>query len=272
MNMKKSPHPQWVLVHKKKGTELRLIRGRYYLYEYKTVYNKLKKRPKKISGRLLGSITKADGFIPSGKHELEQGISRKTAIILSWDDEGLVYDWETNAQAQYTGYNCKKYEIVSIDGVPEASPDWQINAFEDFMVIRFADVLLMAAELELNAGNSGTALDYVNRVRERAFGDNSHNYSSLTIDDIFQERKLELAFEGIRYWDILRSCKGDFSKLADILTYVDENDGGDFSQTSDVVSLDVDGNNFVATKGLFQIPQNEIDLMEGIIEQNPGYE
>lgn len=210
--------------------------------------------------------------LPTFWNAFEDGDSRKTATVLSWDDEGLAYDWETNGQAQYTGYNCKKYEIVSIDGVPEASPDWQTNAIEDFMVIRFADVLLMAAELELNAGNSGAALGYVNRIRERAFGDNSHNYSSLTINDIFQERKLELAFEGIRYWDILRSCKGDFSKLVDILTYVDDNDGGNYSQSANTISLDVDGSNFERTKGLFQIPQAELDLMDGIIEQNPGYE
>ncbi|MFO7657688.1 MAG: transposase [Bacteroidales bacterium] len=73
----KSPHPLWALSHKKQGTELRYIRGRYYLYEYKTVYDKVKKRPRKISGRLLGSITEKDGFLPSEKRELEQGLSEK---------------------------------------------------------------------------------------------------------------------------------------------------------------------------------------------------
>lgn len=219
-------------------------------------------------GQGWGAMT----VLPDFWESFEDGDSRKTASILSWEDEGITYDWVTNAQAQYTGYNCKKYEIASINGTPEPRPDWQTDAFEDYMVIRFSDVLLMAAELQLNSGNSGAALGYVNQVVERAFGDNSHNYSTLTIDDIFQERKLELAFEGVRYWDILRSCKGDFTKLADILTYVDENDGGDYSQSSNTESLDVDGNNFVDKKGLFQIPQDELDLMGGIIEQNPGYE
>lgn len=44
---KKSSHPKWALKHKKPGTELHYIRGRYYLYEYKTVYEKEKKRAKK---------------------------------------------------------------------------------------------------------------------------------------------------------------------------------------------------------------------------------
>ena len=71
-----SPHPQWALEHKRLGTELRLIRGRYYLYEYKTIYDQKRKRPKKISGKLLGSVTQRDGFIPSGKRNLESTLTQ----------------------------------------------------------------------------------------------------------------------------------------------------------------------------------------------------
>jgi hypothetical protein len=120
-------------------------------------------------------------------------------------------------------------------------------------------------------GDNATAVTLVNKIRERAFGDNTHNYTSVTIDDIIRERRFELAFEGLRYWDILRMCKGDFSKLVNILTYTDSNDDGDMSQTADPFSLDVDGNNFVAKKGLCQIPDNELNLMNGVITQNPGY-
>lgn len=67
--------PAWALMHKKPGTELRLIKGRYYLYGYKTVYDKDKKRPRKVSGPLLGTITEKDGFIPSSKRSLEQASS-----------------------------------------------------------------------------------------------------------------------------------------------------------------------------------------------------
>jgi len=211
-------------------------------------------------------------ILPTFWNSFEDGDTRKTATVLSWDDEGLTYDYITQAQAQYTGYSPKKYEIAFINGMTEPQPDWQQDSFEDFMVVRFADVLLMGAELNLLGGNSGNALTYFNRVRQRAFGNTDHNLGSITIDDIFAERKLELACEGVRYWDILRSCNGDFSKLAAILNYVDDTDGGDYSHTADVVSLDVDGNRFVETKGLFQIPQAELDLMGGAIEQNEGYE
>lgn len=222
-------------------------------------------------GQGWGAMT----VLPSYWNAFDTTDTRRTATILSWDDEGLTYDHVTQQQGQYTGYNPKKYMIRSINGNPEAAPVWQSNTLEDFIVVRFADVLLMGAELHLNGGDPGTAQTYYNRVRKRAFGD-AHVAPTLSagqagIDLIFQERRLELGCEGVWYYDILRSCKGDFSKLASILTYVDETDGGDNSQTADAFSLDVDGNNFVTKKGLLQIPQNEIDLMKGAIDQNPGY-
>lgn len=80
MKKEQSTHPAWALAVKKPGTELRCIRGRFYLYEYKTVYDNMRKRPKKISGKLLGSVTQEDGFVPSRKRELEKGITVSTSI------------------------------------------------------------------------------------------------------------------------------------------------------------------------------------------------
>jgi len=73
-----SNHPEWALAQKRPGTELRLIRGNYYLYEYKTVYDKAKKQARKISGPILGSITQKDGFVPSAKRSLER--SKESSI------------------------------------------------------------------------------------------------------------------------------------------------------------------------------------------------
>jgi transposase len=67
MAKKSTTHPAWAIKHKKPGTELRHINGRYYLYEYRTVYDPVKKRPRKISGPLLGSITQQKGFVASPK-------------------------------------------------------------------------------------------------------------------------------------------------------------------------------------------------------------
>lgn len=59
-------HPQWALKYKKPGTELRLMKGRYYLYEVSSKWNKEKKRAQKITGKILGRITEDGGFMPSG--------------------------------------------------------------------------------------------------------------------------------------------------------------------------------------------------------------
>ncbi len=64
-------HPKWALKHKKKGTELRLLRGTYYLYEVSSRWNPEKKRAQKITGKLLGKIT-PEGFIQSPKYMLAQ--------------------------------------------------------------------------------------------------------------------------------------------------------------------------------------------------------
>ncbi len=58
-----SPHPDWALAHKRKGTELRLIRGIYYLYEVSSKWSPEKKHAVKITGKLLGKITEKDGFV-----------------------------------------------------------------------------------------------------------------------------------------------------------------------------------------------------------------
>ncbi len=56
--------PEWALKHKRKGAELRCLKGKYYLYEVSSKWNPIKKRPQKITGKLLGKIT-PEGFVPS---------------------------------------------------------------------------------------------------------------------------------------------------------------------------------------------------------------
>ena len=62
---KKSLHPEWALACKRKGTELRLLKGKYYLYEATSKWNPEKKRSIKITGKYLGKITQEEGFIES---------------------------------------------------------------------------------------------------------------------------------------------------------------------------------------------------------------
>ena len=66
-------HPEWALKHKRKGTELRLIKGHYYLYEVSSKWNPEKKRTQKISGKILGKIT-PEGFVESKRQQFQKNL------------------------------------------------------------------------------------------------------------------------------------------------------------------------------------------------------
>lgn len=75
-------------------------------------------------------------------------------------------------------------------------------------ILRMADVILMLAESKAVLGETD-AIGLVNQIRERAFGNATHNLSGLTgqalVDAILKERKLELLGEGTRRWDLIRN-------------------------------------------------------------------
>jgi transposase len=73
-------HPAWAIQHKKPGTELRLIRGRYYLYEVSSKWNPVKKRAQKITGKIIGSITQEKGFVPSRRNHQNSALEVKLVV------------------------------------------------------------------------------------------------------------------------------------------------------------------------------------------------
>jgi hypothetical protein len=87
----------------------------------------------------------------------------------------------------------------------------QRNSGMNWPVLRMADVMLLLAEAKAELGESGDAINLVNQIRARAFGNTTHNISGLAgdalKDAILQERKLELLGEGTRRWDLIRSGK-----------------------------------------------------------------
>lgn len=129
----------------------------------------------------------------------------------------------------------------------ETSGQVELNYLNNYRIIRYADVLLMAAEAyqKSTAPNESKAQLYLNQVRRRAFGDNLHDLTlsgSGLYDAILNERRLELAMEGERFFDLVRT-----GKAASVL-----------------------GSKFQAGKHeLFPIPQSEIDISG--LTQNPGY-
>ena len=96
----------------------------------------------------------------------------------------------------------------------------------NYSMLRYAEVLLIAAEAAVELGKNGEALDYINQVRERArMGGESTNggyvpetvapstepaaLTSVTVEDVLEERRIELAFECKRWYDIKRRQLGD---------------------------------------------------------------
>jgi len=86
-NTSKVKHPEWALKYKRKGTELRLIRGIYYLYEVTSKWNPQKKRSQKITGKFLGKIT-PEGFIESEKNKLKEGFEQSLKTPLQVKEYG----------------------------------------------------------------------------------------------------------------------------------------------------------------------------------------
>lgn len=92
----------------------------------------------------------------------------------------------------------------------QTSGQVELNYLNNYRTIRYADVLLLAAEANAKspAANEAKALDYLNQVRRRAFGDNTHDVTASGTalqQAIMDERRLELAMEGDRFFDLVRT-------------------------------------------------------------------
>jgi starch-binding outer membrane protein, SusD/RagB family len=186
--------------------------------------------------------------------------SRKTASIISIDDEGIAFN--PSDQREYTGYYNKKYTPMSDDAGNSLAEklggvNFQIGQYQDYVVIRYADVLLMAAEL-----GSPNAQMYFDDVRERAYG---AAFTSIPVSqaNIMNERRLEFAMEGIRYWDLLRQgLDVAAAAIAETTTVLN---GG--SEATKIISA----SRITQTKGLQQIPNAQITLSNGRLLQNEGW-
>lgn len=162
------------------------------------------------------------------------------------------------------------------------------DAENDFPVIRFADVLLMKAEAQGFDGAAGSSVNIINEIRARAgagdypgtgsfnsvfykypaTGANSISDDASFKSALFNERRLELAFENQRYFDILRS--GDALEI--IRGYYTDEYAVHYANYRPVITLDELKGYISQDRLLLPIPQREIDTNDQIkIEQNPGY-
>jgi len=132
------------------------------------------------------------------------------------------------------------------------------TCYRDIVLARLGETYLIAAEAYLKAGNQSKADEMVNVVRERAFrGSNvSYTKSNVSIDNILEERALELTAERLRWADLRRTKK--------LVEY-------NAAYNPELNSAD----DFIGNDGqpkLYRpIPQNAIDLNSTEVAQNPGY-
>jgi hypothetical protein len=176
--------------------------------------------------------------------KFEVGDKRKAVAILDIVTWAAVNNATYGTGYKHTGYFNRKY--IPRQGDANIG-DKNLTNPNNYRSIRYADVLLMAAE-----ANSRGAIDdakarfYLNQVRRRAFGDNFHDISSsgaALTDFILAERRVELMGEGHRFFDLVRTGKA---------------------------AQEIEG--FTANKNeVFPIPYEEIQFSNGNWSQNTGY-
>ncbi|MDO6759974.1 RagB/SusD family nutrient uptake outer membrane protein [Tamlana sp. 2_MG-2023] len=151
---------------------------------------------------------------------------------------GTIWDYEGAIRIKYA----TKAEDTSPDGVRE------LNYSTNYRLLRYAEVLLLAAEAYQKTGQDAAARTELNKVRNRAgLGDIAASVSGEDLfDAIVNEKYLELAFEGQRFWDLVRW---------------------------DLAATELAGTGYTSKNDLFPIPITEIDKNSELDEsdQNPGY-
>ncbi len=197
----------------------------------------------------------------------EPSDKRREASVLEFPDD---YDWSnTSNWMEATGLHQKKYCAVRSGGGSfysfcaelmgsGESGHFQASHAQSLPLIRYADVLLMRSELYQDADKG------MNEVRARA-GLPPVGYSLQALQN---ERRWELAFEGYR-WDDMR--RWGIAEAA-----LDKQEGGAIHNDGQATVMKAQGGKYSerykATKGYYRIPQAQVDLANGAIKQNAGWE
>ncbi|MEC8832270.1 MAG: RagB/SusD family nutrient uptake outer membrane protein, partial [Bacteroidota bacterium] len=192
-------------------------------------------------------------------------------------------EWIRSTDADISGpYLAAKnmYQADELDASQGLGAWGQQHSGLNYNIMRYADVLLMAAEAAVETGDLPTALDYVNQVRNRAKNMTyvmneagnapAANYAvepygsfpdaAFARQAVRFERRLELGMEGHRLFDLRR-----WGVSADVLnTYV-------VNETRTIATLDSKVRTYQSFMDLFPIPITAIDLSGNVLTQNPGY-
>ncbi len=171
---------------------------------------------------------------------------KATTILFSGQSDGYGNILPASPPLDQLYWNRKAYTLPS----ERSKYGENKNHWENIKILRYADVLLMAAEAANEDGNAGLATTYLEEVRKRARGTNNSilppvSGGQATLKTaIKQERRIELAMEGERFYDLVRW--GDASSVLGGKGYQDKNK-------------------------FYPIPQTAIDQSGGVLVQNPNY-
>lgn len=207
------------------------------------------------------------------------GDTRQSASIINLAQEGIAsmdaYKKVVADQREYTGFAVKKYTTLSkMDKEGKLTHyyqevqggDFQNSQPQDYVLMRYADVLLMAAEL-----GSSHAQDYFDMVHKRAYVQddgtlNTTAYRQLpaTEANIMNERKLEFVGEGIRYWDLLRQG-------IQVAAHAIAASSGPAMSGGNQENVTITANNIINKRGFSQIPLTQIQRSNNVLKQNAGW-
>ena len=212
----------------------------------------------------------------------DNGDKRKLATMIDLENELESYTYEKDDNEE-SGYACKKYAEVNLWANASDNDAWweqcegystsalgnpqQGDHFEDFYLMRYADVLLMLSELTGDAS-------YMNEVRARV-GLPAISYSLKALQD---ERRWEFALEGLRFNDLRRwsginagtgcmAAKALQAQEGKTITCL----GKKNSQTLKHMTCSW-AKRYADTNGFLPKPQKQITLMNNAMKQNPGWD
>ena len=208
---------------------------------------------------------------------------RKRASLIDLDNELAQYTYEKD-DCEESGYSVKKYAEVNLDAGNANNDTWwalcegytgsslenkmQGDHFEDFYLMRYADVLLMLTELTGDAS-------YMNQVQKRA-GVPETPYSLKAVQD---ERRWEFAFEGIRFNDMRRWSGNKPSESSYAPKALQAQAGkkivclGDKANKRTMTHMTCSwSKRYIDTNGFLAKPQTEITVKNGKLKQNPGWD
>ena len=209
---------------------------------------------------------------------------RKKASLIDLDNELEAYTYEKDDNEE-SGYAVKKYADVNLDACAADNDSWwsqcegyssssldnkqQGDHFEDFYLMRYADVLLMLSELT-------GEVSYMNQVQARAGVPLTTTYSLKALQN---ERRWEFALEGLRFNDMRRWSGIDSGESSYAAKALEAQRGkmivcyGQKGAKIPMAHMTCSwAKRYADTNGFLPKPQAQITLMNGKMKQNPGWD